>query len=73
LLERSQRRSDVAGEIAMVYAGLGDKERTIVWLERAHDERTLVLDHLPVILAWLRPDPRFQSIRRRLGLDSTGS
>lgn len=70
LLERSQRRGDVAGEIAMVYAGLGDRERTLAWLEHARDERTLVLDHLPIILDRFQPDPRIELIRHRLGLVS---
>jgi DNA-binding SARP family transcriptional activator len=69
-LERSRRRGDVSGEIAMVYAGLGDRERSFAWLERARVERTLVLDHLPVILDRLRPDPRVELIRRRLGFES---
>jgi Flp pilus assembly protein TadD len=70
LLERSRRRGDVSGEIAMLYAGLGDRERTFAWLERARVERTLVLDHLPVILDRLGPDPRVEPIRRRLGFEN---
>jgi hypothetical protein len=67
-LDRSQRRGDVAGEIATVYAGLGDRERTALWLERARHERTLVLEELPTILRSLRQDPRNQLIRSQLGL-----
>jgi Flp pilus assembly protein TadD len=67
LLERWHRRGDVAGEIAMVYAGLGDKARTVAWLEHARDERTLVLDHFPFILDGLRQDADIQLIRHRFG------
>ena len=69
-LERQQRRGDASGEIAMVYAGFGDRDRTVTWLEDALEKRTLVLDHLPLILDGLRPDPRIELIRRRLGLRS---
>jgi DNA-binding SARP family transcriptional activator/Flp pilus assembly protein TadD len=69
-LERQQRRGDVAGEIAMVYAGLGDTERTVTWLEDAREQRTLILDQLPLIFEQLRPDPRIELIRHRLGFAS---
>ena len=68
LRERSGRRGDVAGEIAIVYAGLGDKEQTWAWLEQARETHTLVLDDLSLVLDRLRPDPRVDLFRRQLGL-----
>jgi DNA-binding SARP family transcriptional activator len=70
LLERSRRQDDVAGEIATVYAGLGDKEKTWAWLHHAREKRTLVLDHLSLIFDRLRPDPRVDAFRRELGLQN---
>jgi tetratricopeptide (TPR) repeat protein len=70
LLNRSERHEELAGEIAIVYAGLGDREATWVWLERARESRTLVLDHLSLVLDRLRPDPRIEGYRREIGLES---
>jgi len=70
LLDRSQRRGDLAGEIATVYAGLGDREKAWTWLEQARDRRTLVLDQLSIVLDRLRPDSRVDLFRRQLGLQN---
>jgi TolB-like protein/DNA-binding SARP family transcriptional activator/Flp pilus assembly protein TadD len=69
LRERARRQGDVAGEIAVVYAGLGDKRETWAWLEQARETRTLVLDDLSLVLDRLRPDPRVDLFRRELGLE----
>ncbi|MGA2475856.1 MAG: protein kinase [Terriglobia bacterium] len=55
-------------EVALVYAGLGEKDRAFEWLERAykvHDKGMcfLKVDHA---LDPLRPDPRFQDLVRRM-------
>jgi TolB-like protein len=57
-------------EIALVYAGLGDKNEAFKWLEesyKAHDEG---LTHLKIdpCLDPLRSDPRFEGLLRRVGL-----
>lgn len=70
LLDRSRRRGDLEGEIATVYAGLGDKEKTWMWLNRARDKQTLVLDHLSLVFNQLRPDPRIDVFRREIGLQN---
>jgi len=41
---------------ALIYIGLGDKERAFEWLDRASD------DHDPW-LAWLKADPIFDDLR----------
>lgn len=57
--------------IAVIYAGLGDKEKTFEWLERAYSERSY---YLPVYLKTdarldsLHSDPRYQDLIRRIGL-----
>jgi len=70
LRERGQHQGQVAGEIATVYAGLGDREEAWAWLERARETHTLVLDDLPLVLDQLRPDPRIDRFRRELGLEN---
>ncbi|MGH9928335.1 MAG: protein kinase domain-containing protein [Pyrinomonadaceae bacterium] len=56
--------------IAIVYAGLGDRERTFEWLEKAYESREEVMIFLNVDPTWddLRDDPRFQSLLQRVGL-----
>jgi DNA-binding winged helix-turn-helix (wHTH) protein/TolB-like protein/Flp pilus assembly protein TadD len=57
-------------DIAITYAGLGDKEQTFTFLERACQERARRLWGLKVNPMWdsLRPDQRFQDLLRRVGL-----
>ena len=70
LLERSRKGYVSAYEIASVYAGLGDKEKTFEWLQKAYEERSSLLIHL----SWdtrfkaYRSDPRFQQLAARIGL-----
>ena len=70
LKQQSKRRYVPPFEIAVVYIGLGEKELTFEWLERAYR------DHSPWLI-WLKVDPRFDSLhgdaryrdlRRRMGL-----
>jgi hypothetical protein len=54
--------------VALVYAGLGETESAMQWLEQAFEERdvhmTFLLDH-----KWdgIRSNERFQSLLSRLG------
>lgn len=57
-------------EIALVYAGLGDKDDAFAWLEKAltaHDKGLTYLKIDPC-LDPLRSDPRFDDLMRRVGL-----
>jgi TolB-like protein/DNA-binding winged helix-turn-helix (wHTH) protein/Flp pilus assembly protein TadD len=56
--------------IALVYAGLGDKDNAFRWLDKAYNERFPWLIHLKVDprLSNLRSDPRFADLARRVGL-----
>jgi len=57
--------------IARVFAGLGEKEQALAWLERAidqRDERAVMLKVDPHFDS-LRSDPRFRNLLGRLGLD----
>jgi TolB-like protein/Tfp pilus assembly protein PilF len=57
--------------VAVIYAGLEDKDKSFLWLERAYSERSY---YLPVYLTtdarldWLHSDPRFKDLVRRIGL-----
>ena len=56
--------------IALVYAGLEDKDQAFTWLEKAHEERFNRLAYLKVEALWdpLRSDPRFADLLRRVGI-----
>jgi tetratricopeptide (TPR) repeat protein len=56
--------------IAQAYAGLGEKQNALAWLEKAYAQRSDELVTLKVYPAYdpLRGDPRFQELLRRLRL-----
>lgn len=56
LRETSKRRYVPPYEVAVIYAGLGEQELALAWLEKAYDERSL----RPV---WLKFDPRLDGLR----------
>ena len=70
LEELSRQRYVSAYDIALIHVGLGDTERAMQWLERAYRERSdgLVFLKVDPRLNGLQSDPRFASLRRRLGL-----
>ena len=61
--------------MATIYAGLGDKDQTFEWLEKAYADRSRSLVWLNVATEYdgLRQDPRFESISQRIGLPSEPS
>jgi Flp pilus assembly protein TadD len=72
LLARQQREGNVASDVAVVYAGLGDLDRAFTWLNRALDEGSLA-SNSPLLremmgpaFGELRRDPRFERVRSRL-------
>ena len=57
--------------IAVIYAGLGDKDQAFAWLDRAYADRSsFLVIHLKTDshLDSLRSDPRFSDLVRRIGL-----
>ena len=56
LLTRSKTEYVSPYEIAMIYAGLGEKDRTFEWLEKAYEDRS-------TLLVYFRMDPRIWSLR----------
>lgn len=71
-LERRQKKGYVpAAAFVNAYLGLGDNERALVWLQKAYDEHSAILQFAKVhpFLDPLRSDPRFQFLLHRVGLD----
>ncbi|MGA9770214.1 MAG: protein kinase [Blastocatellia bacterium] len=70
LQERSKQGYVSAYLTAVIYAGLGERDRAFEWLEKAYNERAEFLIYLKTDprLQSLRTDPRFQDLLRRIGL-----
>jgi serine/threonine-protein kinase len=70
LQELSKQRYVSAYHMAVIHAGLGEKDEAFVWLAKAVEERSVWLSKLKVEprLDGLRRDPRFAELLRRVGL-----
>ena len=68
--EQAQRGYVPPYHLAIVHAGLGDKNQAFVWLERAFEKHAVDLFTLKVepMFDSLRADPRFTDLVRRVGL-----
>ena len=57
--------------LAIIHAGLGEKDQAFEWLNRAADERFLYLPayHRAPVFDTLRSDPRFKQVQKRMGLE----
>jgi len=71
LKELSVQRYVAPYNVAIIYAGLGEKEAAFDWLNRAYDDRSYLLPvylNTDTRLDTLRSDPPFHELRRRIGL-----
>jgi tetratricopeptide (TPR) repeat protein len=70
LLKRSKQKYVSAYDLAVVYAGFGDRDEAFQWLDKAFDERSSFLVHIrwDPRLDGLHSDHRFQELVRRIGL-----
>ena len=66
----SKERFVPAFFLALVYAGLEDKDQAFSWLEKAYDERFIRIAYLKLEALWdpLRSDQRFSDLVRRVGI-----
>ncbi len=66
LIELSRRKYVDPGLIALTYAGLGEKDEAIKWLEQSYRLRGRWMIYLKVVheFDFLRPEPRFQALLR---------
>ena len=60
--------------IALVHAGLGERDAVFEWLDKAYDARDIHLIYLPVDPKWApyRADPRFTALLARCNFMRTG-
>jgi TolB-like protein len=70
LKRMSKQRYVPPYNIAIVYAGLGEKQQALAWLEKAYQDRDVRLVFLKVEPKWdtLRVDERFRDLIGRVGL-----
>jgi len=56
--------------VALVHAGLGDRDQAMAWLEKAYAERSDYMPYLGVepMLDGLRSDSRFAALVGKVGL-----
>jgi DNA-binding winged helix-turn-helix (wHTH) protein/TolB-like protein len=71
VLALSKQQYVSAYDIAMIYAAMRDPDKTFEWLNRAVDERAPALNSVgpDPMLDFVRADPRFAALMRRLGQD----
>ena len=69
LLKRSAEHYVSPGNIALIYNGLDERDKTLTWLERGFEQRDVKMVFLKVEPKWnnLRSDSRFQDLVRRVG------
>ena len=72
LLEKSQEEYIGPFWIAVLYAGLGEHDQTLTWLEKSLEQRDGILVYLDVIpiFEYYHSDPRFINILTQMGLRS---
>lgn len=57
-----------APSIALIYAGLGEKDQALAWLEQGYEQRAFQMQWIKIEPRWdsLRSDPRFADLIRRM-------
>jgi TolB-like protein/Flp pilus assembly protein TadD len=70
LLSLSRKRYVPPVYMAIIYIGLGEKDKAFTWLEKAYADRSdwMTLLNTDPLFDPLRSDPRFQDLLRRVGL-----
>lgn len=70
ILRNSQKQYTSPFYVAMLYAGLGDKDLAFSWLEKAYNEHDEWMVYLKIYpeFASLHSDARFQDLVQRVGL-----
>lgn len=66
LTNSAKRTGHGAFQVAVVYAGLGDRDRSFEWLNRSVDDASLTPQIMLPLFDDLHSDPRFEQLRSRL-------
>ncbi len=67
----AQQRYVSPYNFAIIYTGLGDRDRAFEWLTKCVEQRTLIIFHLKSrpMFDPLRSDPRYRDLLRRMNLE----
>ncbi|MEP6922088.1 MAG: tetratricopeptide repeat protein [bacterium] len=70
LQDRAKRQYVPPYDIALIYVGLGEKDKAFAWLEKAYADHSTEMIYFKVepMLAPLRSDARYQDLLRRMKL-----
>jgi TolB-like protein/Flp pilus assembly protein TadD len=70
LLSKSKTVPIAAHHFALIYVGMGNKEKAFAWLEKSYEQHSPMMAWLEVDQRFdsLREEPRFQELMRRVGL-----
>jgi TolB-like protein/Tfp pilus assembly protein PilF len=68
LNERSKQKYVSAVTRAIIYTGLGEKDKAFEWLEKSYEERSIGAIKVNPVFDPLRSDPRFADLLRRMNL-----
>jgi tetratricopeptide (TPR) repeat protein len=71
LLQIARRQNqNPAPMLSVAYAGMGEADKAVAWLQKAHDEHLSVLTHLKVepVYDAVRDHPGFRQLMRQAGL-----
>ena len=68
LEDQQSQHSSTDASIALIYAGLGDKDQAMIWLNKAYQARFNPSILMRPVFDPLQSDPRFQDLLRRIGL-----
>jgi tetratricopeptide (TPR) repeat protein len=62
-------------DLAVVYAGMDDKDKAFAWLDKAFENRSVFLVFLKLepLLEPLRNDPRWKDLERRVGISNANT
>jgi tetratricopeptide (TPR) repeat protein len=71
LKRRAEKNQTRPSSVAIVYAGLNDRDHAFEWMDKAYDQRAEGVVYLKAqpYLDNLRSDPRREAFLRRIGLD----
>jgi TolB-like protein/DNA-binding winged helix-turn-helix (wHTH) protein/Flp pilus assembly protein TadD len=70
LESRQSQDSSTDASIALIYVGLGDSDRAMIWLNKAYEARFNPSILMRPVFDPLRSEPRFQNLLHRIGLPS---
>jgi Flp pilus assembly protein TadD len=68
LKDGSARKQANAADIALIYAGLNEKDQAFAWLGKAYEDRVNPSVLLRPAFDSLRSDPRFRDLLHRVGI-----